>query len=135
MSEPSPRIIAFFCHWCAYEAADGAGRARIDFPAGVDAVRVMCSGRVAPGHILTALENGADGVLVVGCPLGDCHYKSGNREALKRVALVQETLAAMGIARDRVRVEWAGAGEAERLAAVVNDMSARLKRLASEKAS
>lgn len=132
MSDKEPRIIGFFCHWCAYEGADAAGRARVPVPAGVDAVRVMCSGRVDPGHVMTALKNGADGVLILGCPAGACHYKSGNLQALKRATLLQETLSALGIPRERVHIDWVGAGEGEKLAKVVAAMTARLKRLASE---
>ncbi|HSO19704.1 MAG TPA: hydrogenase iron-sulfur subunit, partial [Desulfosarcina sp.] len=67
---------------------------------------------------------------ILGCPAGSCHYKSGNLHALKRVALLQETLAAMGIARERIHIDWVGAGEGAKLAEVVSGMTDRLKRLA-----
>jgi F420-non-reducing hydrogenase iron-sulfur subunit len=61
-----PRILAFVCNWCAYGAADLAGVSRIQYPPNLRAVRVMCSATVSPHHILRALQDGADGILVGG---------------------------------------------------------------------
>lgn len=62
----NPRIIAFVCHWCAYAGADLAGVSRIQYPPNIRLIRLMCSGRLQPGFILKALEQGADGILVAG---------------------------------------------------------------------
>lgn len=110
-----PRIIAFLCTWCSYRAADEVGRARRPYPAAIKIVRVPCSGRVDPQWILAALERGADGVIIVGCPKGNCHYKSGNLQALKRFALLRRLLQEMGIDTTRVRQDWVGAGDGEKL--------------------
>jgi F420-non-reducing hydrogenase iron-sulfur subunit len=61
-----PKILAFICNWCAYGAADLAGVSRLQYPPNVRAIRVMCSATVSPHHILRALQDGADGVLVGG---------------------------------------------------------------------
>jgi len=61
-----PKILAFICNWCAYGAADLAGVSRLQYPPNVRAVRVMCSATVSPHHILRALQDGADGILVGG---------------------------------------------------------------------
>ncbi len=61
-----PRIIAFCCNWCSYAGADLAGGMRLKYPANVLPIRVMCSGRVSPHHVLKAFQEGADGVLVTG---------------------------------------------------------------------
>jgi F420-non-reducing hydrogenase iron-sulfur subunit len=61
-----PKIIAFACKWCAYSAADLAGVSRLQYPASMRIIRVLCSGRVNPNFILKAFETGADGVLVAG---------------------------------------------------------------------
>jgi len=61
-----PKIIAFMCNWCAYGAADLAGVSRLSYPPNIRPVRVMCSATVSPHHILRALQDGADGVLVGG---------------------------------------------------------------------
>jgi F420-non-reducing hydrogenase iron-sulfur subunit len=61
-----PKIIAFMCNWCTYGAADLAGVSRIQYPANIRPVRVMCSASVSPHHILRAIQSHADGVLVGG---------------------------------------------------------------------
>ena len=91
-----PRIVAFFCNWCTYTAADLAGISRLKYAANVRVVRVMCSGRVDPQFVLDAFANGADGVLIGGCHPGDCHYQEGNYKALRRVHLLKRVLARPG---------------------------------------
>jgi coenzyme F420-reducing hydrogenase delta subunit len=66
MAEFEPHIIAFCCSHCAYNAADLAGSLRIQYPTAVKIIEVMCTGRVDVQHILRAIEDGADGVLVAG---------------------------------------------------------------------
>ncbi|HNT36244.1 MAG TPA: hydrogenase iron-sulfur subunit, partial [bacterium] len=100
MSEPNfqPRIVAFFCNWCTYTAADLAGIARMSYAANVRVVRIMCSGRLDPQFVLAAFQQGADGVLIGGCHPGDCHYQEGNYKALRRVKLLKRVLREFGIA-------------------------------------
>ncbi len=124
-----PKVIAFFCNWCTYTAADLAGVSRIKYAPNVRVIRVMCSGRVDPQFILDAFALGADGVLIGGCHPGDCHYTEGNYKMLRRFRLLQRMAAAMGIDGERLRLEWISASEGEKVKTVVNDMVARLKEL------
>src|SRR5215208_6804199 len=124
-----PRIVAFLCNWCAYQAADRAGQARLEYPQSLLAVRVMCTGRVEPAHVLQAFREGADGVLVAGCHPGDCHYVDGNLRAAARHAVLSRALAQAGIEPARLRLEWASGSEAERFAAIVREMTAELRAL------
>ena len=61
-----PKIIGFTCNWCTYAAADLAGVSRMQYPANIRVVRVMCSGMVHPKMVINALMHGADGVMVMG---------------------------------------------------------------------
>jgi F420-non-reducing hydrogenase iron-sulfur subunit len=106
-----PRIIAFLCHWCAYGGADLAGTNRYRYPPNVRAVRIMCSGSVNPASILMALLHGADGVLIAGCHLGNCHYQSGNYRAEHRIEMLKTILHQVGIDKDRVWLRWIDASE------------------------
>jgi F420-non-reducing hydrogenase iron-sulfur subunit len=104
MQGVEPKIIVFLCHWCSYEGADAAGRGRKEFPSGnLREIRVMCSGRVDPRLVLEAFRLGADGVLILGCAPGDCHYKRGNIQALKRIPLLERILQQNGINNDRFK--------------------------------
>jgi F420-non-reducing hydrogenase iron-sulfur subunit len=124
-----PKIVAFFCNWCTYLAADLAGTSRMKYASNARVIRVMCSGRVDPQFVMQAFASGADGVLVGGCHFGDCHYQSGNHKALRRFRLLQRVLVGMGIEQDRIRLEWISAAEADKLRDVMNDMVARVTEL------
>ena len=124
-----PRIVAFFCNWCTYLAADLAGTSRMKYAPNVRVVRVMCSGRVDPQFVLDAFAHGADGVLIGGCHPGDCHYQEGNYKALRRYRLLKRMLGQMGIEEDRLRLEWISASEAERFRWVMNDMVEHVRAL------
>jgi len=109
MESFEPRVVGFFCNWCAYTGADLAGSSRLKYPPNIKIVRVMCSGSVSPLYIVRALALGADGVLVAGCHPGDCHYERGNLLARRRVNELWKMLDTLGIDRRRVRLEWISA--------------------------
>lgn len=124
-----PRIVAFFCNWCTYTAADLAGVSRLKYAPNVRVIRLMCSGRVDPQFILDALSRGADGVLIGGCHLGDCHYVEGNYKTLRRFEMLRRVLTGMGIEPGRVRLEWISASEGEKVKKVINEMVAEVQKL------
>lgn len=124
-----PRIVAFLCNWCAYQAADRAGQGKLSYPQSLLTVRVMCTGRVEPAFVLQAFREGADGVLVAGCHPGDCHYVDGNLRAAARTAVLGRALEQAGIEPARLRIEWASGTEAEKFAGVVREMTEELRRL------
>ena len=124
-----PRIVAFFCNWCTYTAADLAGVSRLKYAPNVRVIRLMCSGRVDPQFILDALARGADGVLIGGCHLGDCHYVEGNYRTLRRFQMLKRMLADMGVEDQRVRIEWISASEGERLKTVINELVEQVRAL------
>ena len=125
----SPRIVAFFCNWCTYTAADLAGVSRMKYAPSVRVVRLMCSGRLDPQFILDALAHGADGVLIGGCHPGDCHYADGNTKMLRRFRMLRRLLAQLGYDEQRVRLEWISAAEGDRVRAVVNEMTEQIRAL------
>jgi F420-non-reducing hydrogenase iron-sulfur subunit len=124
-----PKIVAFFCNWCTYLAADLAGTSRLKYPPNVRVIRLMCSGRVDPQFVLEAFAHGADGVLIGGCHPGDCHYQEGNYKALRRFHLLKRILQDMGIEEERFRLEWISASEGERLRSVITDMVEKVRAL------
>ena len=128
-SEFQPRIVGFLCNWCSYAGADLAGVSRIQYPPTLRIVRVMCSGRIHPALILEAFRSGADGVLVAGCHLGDCHYISGNYKTQNRVLMLKKVLEQLGLDPERLRLEWVSASEGDRFAKVVKDMTEEIKKL------
>jgi F420-non-reducing hydrogenase iron-sulfur subunit len=128
-AEYQPKVIGFLCNWCSYAGADVAGTSRMDYPHNIRIIRVPCSGRVDPLFVLKCFQRGADGVLVSGCHPGDCHYTDGNYHARRRFALLREFLDYLGIAKERLRVEWVSASEGQRFADLVSDFTAELNKL------
>ena len=128
-----PRILAFLCNWCSYAGADLAGTSRIQYPPNVRVIRVPCSGRVNPLHIVSALRQGADGVLVSGCHPGDCHYLSGNLYARRRFALLQRYLTYLPNEPGRVQFSWVSASEGGRFAEVVTEVTEAVRAMGPAK--
>lgn len=129
MNSFEPKLIGFLCNWCSYEGADAAGRSRMVYPPNLYVVRVMCSGRVDPQFVVKAFKEGADGVIILGCHLGDCHYKEGNIQALKRHALFRRVLGEFGIEPERFKLDWISAGEKDKFVQVVTKMVEQVRRL------
>ena len=130
MTDFEPKIVGFLCNWCSYAGADLAGVSRFQYPPNLRVIRVMCSGRVHPAHIMEAFKNGADGVLVAGChPPNDCHYISGNLKTQRRVALLKKLMAQLGLEQERLRLEWISAAEGDKFARVIREMVSDLREL------
>ena len=124
-----PRIIGFLCNWCTYTGADLAGTSRLQYPPNLRVIRLMCSGAVDVSYVLKPLLEGADGVLIGGCHPGDCHYQEGNYKARRRIAILEESLATMGLDKERVWLRWISASEGGKFAETIAQFTARLKAL------
>ena len=124
-----PYIVAFLCNWCSYTCADLAGTSRIQYPTNIRTIRVACAGRVDPSFVLEALGRGADGVLVAGCRLGECHYVFANYNAKHRMEALHDMLGEAGIDPGRLRVEWISAAEGERFADSIKSFVEYLERI------
>jgi coenzyme F420-reducing hydrogenase delta subunit/ferredoxin len=124
-----PRIIAFLCSWCSYTGADTAGIARIKSPANIRAVRVPCSGRVSPELVMRAFDQGADGVLVLGCHIGECHYDTGNHRTAKRLPILLNLMAFAGLESQRLHLDWVSASEGERFASIATEFTQAVRSL------
>ena len=124
-----PRIVGFLCNWCSYGGADAAGTARLKYPPNLRIVRVMCSGRVSQELVLRAFREGADGVLVLGCHIGDCHYQDGNHRTSKRMPILRNLLGYLGVHPDRLRLEWVSSAESTRFRDVVTEFTETVRAL------
>ena len=127
--EFEPLIIGFCCNWCSYAGADLAGVSRIQYPPNMRIVRVMCSGMVHPNLVIDALTKGADGVIICGCHIGDCHYLEGNVATENRKEAIELMLEDFGIEPERFRLEWVSASEGPRFAEVVREMTEEVRAL------
>jgi len=127
--EFEPKIIGFLCNWCSYAGADLCGVSRYQYPTNVRPVRVMCSTRISPHLVLDIFKAGADGILLGGCHLNDCHYISGNFYTEKRVRLMLKLLEDAGVDPKRLRLEWVSASEGEKFSKVVTEFTETIRSL------
>jgi heterodisulfide reductase subunit A len=124
-----PRIIAFLCNWCSYAGADLAGVSRYQYPPNVRVIRVMCSGGIPKSFIYQAFLEGADGVFVGGCHIGDCHYIAGNQDTLRRTNEISKNLNSIGINPQRFTRKWVSASEGKLFAETMTNFTNQIKKL------
>jgi F420-non-reducing hydrogenase iron-sulfur subunit len=124
-----PRVLAFCCSWCSYAGADLAGVSRIQYADNVRIIKVWCSGRVDPKFVLEGFLSGVDGVMVLGCHPGECHYIMGNYEAMNMAIVTQKLLEYIGIAPKRLFLDWVSASEGSRFAKLVTGFTQQIREL------
>lgn len=129
MNEFEPQLIAFACNWCSYAASDLVGTSRVQYPANVRIIRVMCSGMVDPIYILRAFEQGADGVLVTGCKPGDCHYISGNIRVEEMIRRLKNVVHILGLEEGRLKLKWISTSEGVIFARTIAETVEELKKM------
>ena len=101
---------------------------RLEYPVNVKIIRVPCTGKVDVMHLLRAIQKGADGVYVVGCLEGACHYNEGNLQApANGWTHVRMLLEEIGIEGDRVRMYNLSSGEGPTFAAYAREMTEHIK--------
>jgi len=125
MSNFEPKLVCFSCRFgWGYLADEDALGSQID-----NWIPIICSGKIDVTHIMDAFRQGADGVLILGCPEGDCHFQDGNFETRKRVYLLQKVLASCGIEPERLRLELSVDPEGKTIAERVKSMNESIKRM------
>jgi coenzyme F420-reducing hydrogenase delta subunit len=124
-----PQITVFTCIYCGYMSADTAGALRLQYPPNVKLVRLPCTGKTDVGYILKAFEEGADGVYVVGCPIGNCHHVRGNERGNARVERAKELLDDIGLGGERLEMFFVSGGMGATFARLAEEMTERIRAL------
>jgi coenzyme F420-reducing hydrogenase delta subunit len=110
-------------------AADTAGALRVQYPANVKFVRMPCTGKTDIRYLLEAFEQGADGVYVVACPIGNCHHVRGNERGLARLKRAKKILDEIGIGGDRLDMFFMSGSQARTFTQAVQTMTERIREL------
>lgn len=124
-----PQITAFYCIYCGYMAADTAGALRVQYPANVKFVRLPCTGKSDIRYLLDAFEQGADGVYLVACPLGNCHHVRGNERGQARVMRAREILDDIGLGGERLDLFFMSGSQALAFSHAARVMTERIRKL------
>jgi coenzyme F420-reducing hydrogenase delta subunit len=109
MNNPVSNIVVFACNWDGLSCVEAAAQKGLYYPASVKVVRVSCLSRVHSGLILKAFELGANGVMLLGCKPGSCHFEidaglitqeyEKTRSILGLLGLREESLALLRLPR------------------------------------
>ena len=124
-----PEITAFYCIYCGYMAADTAGALEIQYPANVKFVRMPCTGKTDVRYLLEAFEQGADGVYIVACPIGNCHHVRGNERGWARLNRAKKILDDIGIGGNRLDIFFMSGSQALAFANAAKTMTERIREL------
>ncbi|MFH1169434.1 MAG: hydrogenase iron-sulfur subunit [Chloroflexota bacterium] len=130
-----PSIIGFICNWGAYSGAEMAGIEQLEYPASLRLIRLPCLGRLHLGILLKAFEKGADGVMMLGCPLAECHYESGMARAKELHAEARKVLRLLGIDPRRLDLAEVPVGRGDILAGKVLAFARRINQRRLEQIS
>ena len=128
-----PIIIGFLCNWCSYTGADLAGVARLQYPPNLRPIRVMCTGMVHPDLVMEAFSKGADGVIIMGCHPGECHYLEGNTKAVVLAEVISIILQDIGVDPRRFELKWISSAEGSVFAQLITDFTMKIKKLGPHK--
>jgi F420-non-reducing hydrogenase iron-sulfur subunit len=124
-----PEITVFTCIYCAYMAVDTAGALRMKYPATIKLVKLPCTGKTDARYLLEAFEQGADGVCVVGCPIGNCHHVDGNKRGLARVKYTKKLLDEIGLGGERLEMYFVSGGMGMTFANAMREMTERIRQM------
>lgn len=124
-----PEITAFYCIYCGYMAADSAGALNVQYPANVKFIRMPCTGKTDVRYILEAFEQGADGVYIVACPIGNCHHVRGNERGLARLKQAKRILEDVGFEGERLGIFFMSGSQGLTFAAAAQTMTERIRKL------
>ncbi|NTU62456.1 MAG: hydrogenase iron-sulfur subunit [Chloroflexi bacterium] len=124
-----PEITAFYCIYCGYMAADTAGALEIQYPANVKFVRMPCTGKTDVRYLLEAFEQGADGVYIVACPIGNCHHVRGNERGWERLKRAKKILDEIGVGGERLDIFFMSGSQALAFANAAKTMTERIREL------
>ena len=128
-AEFEPQITAFYCIYCGYMAADTAGILHVQYPPNVKFVRMPCTGKTDIRYILEAFEQGADGVYVVACPIGNCHHVRGNERGWARVKRAKKILDEIGLGGERLDIFFMSGSQGASFAIAAQTMTERIRKL------
>ena len=126
MQNTEPKVVIFTCNWNAHESLEAAGRRHLHYPNGARPLKVDCLGQVSSSLILKALEKGAAGVMLVGCPPEECHYEFGSRRAGELFVEVRRLAKLLGFREEQLEFHQVHTGEEENLARKVKTFVERL---------
>jgi len=133
MTDHTPKIAFFQCHWCLYAPEDQEWVDR-RLPDNIRLIKVPCTGRIDPLFVLNAVQGGAEGVVISGCLPEKCHYKEGNLAARRQLQEFSSFMDYIGYDEARLRFVWLDLQDRGRIQRELADFENQLQQLGSAEA-
>jgi len=127
MKHVDPILIVYTCNWNAYSGLEAAGAKGESYPASIHPVRVVCLARMNAGLILKSFEMGAAGVMLLGCPPGECYYGHEKIKIEEVFEEAQELIRVLGIDQKRLRLDWVEAEQGQDFADKVRKFATSIR--------
>ena len=89
----------------------------------------MCTGRVDPALVAESFKKGLDGLLVVGCYFGDCHYITGNVQAQAKMDMTRKLFKHIGVNEERLAFRQCSSGEASVFVDLVGEFNQKIREI------
>lgn len=121
MTSDNNKLIGIVCERSVdFEGKLDASGYLLDNPS-VKIIQVPCSGQIQPIMLETALKNGASGTFAIGCRMGDCHYREGNKFCRERLLGKRMPKLKPNVDKRRVQAYWLSAVEYDKFSHMVSD--------------
>ena len=95
-------VLVFTCNWNGWSCIETAINSGFKYPASVKVIKVSCLSRIHAGLMLQALDLGADGVMLLGCESGKCHFGSNSCYVTEEHERARNILKLLGIRKDKL---------------------------------
>lgn len=123
MADFTPKLVCFSCNFgWGYLMEKAAMGRHIRYW-----VPVACSGKIETSHILHAFRSGADGVLVLGCLEGHCHFQDGNYQTMKKIYLLRRVIESFGIEPERLQMTFSNDPEGKSIPGLIREFEENLR--------
>ena len=127
MNNAIAKVLVFACNWDGLSCIEAAAQKGLRYPASVKVVRVSCLSRVHSGLILKAFELGADGVMLLGCNPGNCHFEIDAGLVEREYEKTRNILGLLGLREERLALTRLPGGDGPGFVKQVNDFIAGIE--------
>jgi len=127
MNKPVANVVVFACNWDGLSCIEAAAQKGLRYPASVKVVRVSCLSRMHSGLILKAFELGADGVMLLGCNPGNCHFEIDAGLIEQEYEKTRNILGLLGLREERLALTRLPGGDGPGFVKQVNDFIAGIE--------
>ena len=129
----APKILVICCNWDGWSCLEVAANSGLQYPAAVKVMRVSCLSRIHAGLILKAFEFRADGVMLVGCESGSCHFGSDSEGISREYEKARLILEMLGIGKERLALVQLPAFDGYQFVEQITKFSAKVARIPAPK--